>query len=104
MVNIKFIIIFIIVFGGTFTFSQNPKNDINQALHFKNTWTKPPKNIPNNVSIDAPLMGNGDLTMSLGFDNSRLRFYLSKNDFWRLKSKADGLSGPRSVGFVDIIY
>ncbi len=103
MVNIKFIIFFFIVFGEIVTYSQNPNNDINQAVHFKNTWIKPPKYIPNNVSIDAPLMGNGDLTMSVGFENSCLRYYLSKNDFWRLKSKADGLSGPRSVGFVDII-
>ncbi|MEO8416946.1 MAG: hypothetical protein ABI472_25005, partial [Ginsengibacter sp.] len=57
---------------------------------------------PNNVSIDAPLMGNGDVTMSVGYQENHLRYYLSKNDFWRLRSKADGLSGPRVVGFVDI--
>jgi len=69
---------------------------------FKNIWTKPPSHIPNDVSIDAPLMGNGDVTMSVGFKADRLRYYLSKNDFWRLRSKADGLSGPRVVGFVDV--
>ncbi|QIL40546.1 hypothetical protein G7074_15490 [Pedobacter sp. HDW13] len=68
----------------------------------QNIWTKPPAHTPNNVSIDAPLMGNGDVTMSVGFKRDRLRYYLSKNDFWRLRSKADGLSGPRVVGFVDI--
>lgn len=70
---------------------------------FKNIWNEPPRHIPNNVSIDAPLMGNGDITMSLGYnEDGRLRYYLSKNDFWRLQSKADGLSGPRVVGFIDI--
>ena len=68
----------------------------------QNIWTKPPAHIPNNVSVDAPLMGNGDVTMSVGFNEGQLRYYLSKNDFWRLRSKADGLSGPRVVGFVDI--
>jgi len=68
----------------------------------QNIWTKPPAHIPNDVSVDAPLMGNGDVTMSVGFKGDHLRYYLSKNDFWRLRSKADGLSGPRVVGFVDI--
>ncbi|WP_316838197.1 glycosyl hydrolase family 95 catalytic domain-containing protein [Pedobacter nutrimenti] len=68
----------------------------------QNIWTKPPAHIPNDVSIDAPLMGNGDVTMSVGFKGDQLRYYLSKNDFWRLRSKADRLSGPRVVGFVDI--
>ena len=69
---------------------------------FKNIWNKPPLHIPNDVSIDAPLMGNGDVTMSLGYSGTRLRYYLSKNDFWRLRSQADGLSGPRVAAFVDI--
>jgi hypothetical protein len=47
-------------------------------------------------------MGNGDVTMSVGYQENHLRYYLSKNDFWRLRSKADGLSGPRVMGFVDI--
>ncbi|WP_214227823.1 hypothetical protein [Pedobacter sp. B4-66] len=73
-----------------------------ESASFKNIWTKPPAHIPNDVSVDAPLMGNGDVTMSVGFKGDQLRYYLSKNDFWRLQSKADGLSGPRVVGFVDI--
>lgn len=73
-----------------------------QSPLYKNTWEKPPQHIPNDVSIDAPLMGNGDVTMSVGFKENVLRYYLSKNDFWRLRSQADGLSGPRVVSFVDI--
>jgi hypothetical protein len=75
---------------------------IAQPPAFKNSWTGPPVHIPNDVSVDAPLMGNGDITMSVGYVPNRLRFYLSKNDFWRLKSQADNLSGPRIVAFVDI--
>lgn len=40
--------------------------------------------------------------MSVGYKENTLRYYLSKNDFWRLRSQADGLSGPRVAGFMDI--
>ncbi|MBX3256437.1 MAG: hypothetical protein KF862_20035 [Chitinophagaceae bacterium] len=69
---------------------------------YNNYWTSAPKLIPSDVSTDAPLMGNGDITMSVGYNGNSLRYYLSKNDFWRLRSQADKLSGPRVVGFVDI--
>jgi hypothetical protein len=82
--------------------TQCKKVDLEQTVTLKNIWTGAPSHIPNNVSIDAPLMGNGDLTMSVGIGENGLRFYLSKNDFWRLVSQGDGLSGPRSVGFVDV--
>jgi len=38
---------------------------IAQPPAFKNYWTNPPLHIPNDVSVDAPLMGNGDVTMSV---------------------------------------
>jgi hypothetical protein len=47
-------------------------------------------------------MGNGNITMSVGYKGNCLRYYLSKNDFWRLRSQADNLSGPRVAGFLDI--
>ncbi len=80
-------------------FAQNSNATVES---FKNTWTKRPEHIPNNVSVDAPLMGNGDVTMSLGYKGNCIRYYLSKNDFWRLRSQSDNLSGPRVAGFVDI--
>ena len=73
-----------------------------QTIEYKNIWNEAPKNIPSDVSVDAPLMGNGDLKMTVGYEPNLLRYYLSKNDFWRLKSQAENLSGPRPVGFVDI--
>lgn len=69
---------------------------------YHNYWSSAPQLIPSDVSTDAPLMGNGDITMSVGYKENTLRYYLSKNDFWRLRSQADKLSGPRVVGFVDI--
>jgi len=75
---------------------------VSQPDGIKNIWTKPPLRIPSEFSVDAPLMGNGDVTMSLGYVPNRLRYYLSKNDFWRLESLADKVSGPRIVAFLDI--
>jgi len=73
-----------------------------QPSHYKNTWTKAPVHIPNDVAIDAPLMGNGDVTMSVGYTGNCLRYYLGKNDFWRLRSQAENLSGPRVAAFFNI--
>ncbi len=95
-------LILFLLFYGLSTVSAQKRTIIIAQPAFKNIWTKPPQHIPNNVSIDAPLMGNGDVTISVGYQENHLRYYLSKNDFWRLRSKADGLSGPRVVGYVDI--
>jgi alpha-L-fucosidase 2 len=73
-----------------------------QVSAYQNIWTSAPQHIPNDVSVDAPLLGNGDVLMSVGFNQGCLRYYLSKNDFWRLQSKADLLSGPRVGGYFDL--
>lgn len=73
-----------------------------QPTGYKNYWEEAPKKVPGKGSVDAPLMGNGDLTMSLGQQGNEICYYLSKNDFWRLRSKADGLSGPRVAGIFHI--
>lgn len=73
-----------------------------QSPAYKNNWTQAPFKIPADVAVDAPLMGNGDLTMSIGYKENRLSFYLGKNDFWRLRSKADGLSGPRLAAVLEL--
>jgi alpha-L-fucosidase 2 len=90
--NLTFFFLFILYFSA----------GISQPASQNNIWTKPPSHIPSQFSVDAPLMGNGDVTMSLGYVPNRLRYYLSKNDFWRMESQADKLSGPRIVAFVDI--
>lgn len=73
-----------------------------QPSDFMNVWERAPLHIPNEPSTDAPLMGNGDIGMCVGFERGVLRYYLTKNDFWRLQSKAEHLSGPRVCGYVDV--
>jgi len=62
-------------YGGQKKVIQKPQ------LEFKNIWNKPRRHIPNNVSIDAPLMGNGDVTMSTGYQKNQLRFIYLKMIF-----------------------
>ena len=73
-----------------------------QPEKYMNIWEQAPRYIPHQSSTDAPLMGNGDMGMCVGFEKGVLRYYLTKNDFWRLQSKADHLSGPRVAGYIDI--
>jgi len=75
------------------------------ALHlfspYKAVWTGPPQRTPARHSVGGPLLGNGDMGVCLGGKAESLRFYLSKNDFWRLKSQY-GQSGPRVFGYLDV--
>jgi len=64
------------------------------------TWTAPPTRTPADHSIDGPLMGNGDMGVSLGGSPEALRFWVNKNDFWKLEAPT---GGPRPIGGIDII-
>ncbi len=74
---------------------------VRKVQAYKAVWTSPPSRIPADHSVDGPLMGNGDIGVTLAGPPEALRFYLSKNDFWRLKSKA-GQSSPKVFGYLDI--
>ncbi|MEO8417074.1 MAG: hypothetical protein ABI472_25645, partial [Ginsengibacter sp.] len=58
----KCLILFSLLFGLSPLSAQKRITSVAQTV-FKNIWANPPQHIPNNVSIDAPLMGNGDVTM-----------------------------------------
>jgi len=74
---------------------------IEKVADFEAVWTAVPERIPSGYSVDAPLMGNGDMGVCIGGPPKSLRFYLAKNDFWKLKSKF-GQCGPRVFGYLDI--
>jgi len=44
--------------------------------------TEPPKRIPDQLVVDAPLMGNGDVGVAIGDNGANQIFYIGKNDFW----------------------
>ena len=72
-----------------------------QACRHQATWTAPPERTPANHSVDGPLLGNGDLKVGLGGPPQEQRFFLAKNDLWRLESKK-GHSSPVPLGVLSI--
>ncbi|MEI6603685.1 MAG: hypothetical protein WCP35_00140 [Verrucomicrobiota bacterium] len=52
-------------------------------------------------STDALLMGNGDMGMCVGGDAQSLRFWINKNDFWRLQNQHLGAQ-PKLFGWLDL--
>jgi hypothetical protein len=83
--------------------ARGASSDIIKKVHaYRSVWTTPPGRTPANHSVDGPLMGNGDMGVCLGGSGEALRFYLSKNDFWRLKSQA-GKTSSKVFGYLDIV-
>jgi len=64
-------------------------------------FTAPPGRVPSRDSAGGPLLGNGDLGAVLSGAPEAQKFWLSKNNFWRLK---DGhrQGGPRLFGGLEI--
>lgn len=52
-------------------------------------------------STDALLMGNGDMGLSVGGEAEALRFWINKNDFWRLQNQHLGAQ-PKLFGWLDL--
>jgi hypothetical protein len=68
---------------------------------YKTVFTAPPAGVPSRDSARGPLLGNGNLGAVLSGAPEAQRFWLSKNNFWRLK---DGhpAGGPRLFGGLEI--
>lgn len=54
------------------------------------TWDAPPSHFPSRESTAAPLLGNGSLAVSFGGPAEALRFFINRNDFWRLSDNNQG--------------
>lgn len=69
---------------------------------YKNSTDKPPAfGHYKKWSTDALLMGNGDMGLSVGGEAEALRFWINKNDFWRLQNQHLGAQ-PKLFGWIDI--
>ncbi len=78
-----------------------PKPSERIASRHKAVFTDPPERIPSNTQTDAPLLGNGDMGVAVSGAPEAQRFWLAKNDFWRLKSQYN-TAGPRVFGWIDV--
>lgn len=68
---------------------------------YKAVFSAPPELAPSFHGVDGPLLGNGDLGLTVSGKPENQRFWISKNDFWK-----SGLHfqdcGPSLIGFIDI--
>lgn len=65
------------------------------------TLRRPPERTPHPLIPDGALLGNGDLGVVLSGPPEALRFWLSKNDFWKAR-RLYPEGGPRLFGGLDI--
>ena len=68
---------------------------------YKTVFTAPPGGVPSRDSAGGPLLGNGNLGAVISGKPEAQRYWISKNNFWRLK---DGhrQGGPRLFGGLEI--
>ena len=65
-------------------------------------FNEPPTLTPANHSIDAPLLGNGDIGVAIGGPAWAQRYWVSKNDFWKLRKGRRFGGGPAPIGGLDL--
>ncbi|MEV6013286.1 ricin-type beta-trefoil lectin domain protein [Streptomyces sp. NPDC051976] len=65
------------------------------------TWSAPPTSPTTKLEPDGPLLGNGDLTVSVGGDTHSESLYLSKNDFWTNSPGTDNVH-PIALGGITL--
>ena len=68
---------------------------------YKAVFASPPVGVPSRDSARGPLLGNGNLGVVISGAPEAQRFWLSKNNFWRMR---DGHreGGPRLFGGLEI--
>ncbi|MEU6199576.1 hypothetical protein [Streptomyces sp. NPDC047061] len=55
---------------------------LSTVARFQGVWNSPPTDLANGETVDAPLLGNGDVGVAVGGSVDDQTFYLGKNDFF----------------------
>jgi len=58
------------------------------AQQYTGVWTSPPTTLTGGETVDAPLMGNGDIGVAVGGTIANQTMYIGKNDFFSGSSHA----------------
>ncbi len=61
-------------------------------------FTAPASRIPSDKMVDGPLLGNGDLGVTVAGAPEALRFHIGKNDFWGQRTQS-----PQTVGRIEVL-
>ena len=80
----------------------NPQAEAERIVSkYKTVMEKPPGRVPSRDTVDGPLLGNGDLGAVISGKPEAQRFWIGKNNFWRLR---DGhrQGGPRLFGGLEV--
>ncbi len=68
---------------------------------YKGVFTSPPKRVPTTLTVDGPIIGNGDVGVVISGSPEAQRFWISKNDFWKAKPHWP-FSMPCVIGWIDV--
>lgn len=81
--------------------TDQPSSALNIVSRHKICYEAPPRQIPCPYSTDAPLLGNGSMSVAVSGAPEKHVFYVCRNDFWRLKSAIDE-SFPALLGKIEL--
>ena len=84
--------------GATGTMGTEARRIVSQ---YKAMVPNPGKGTPSRTAVNAPLLGNGDMGVCIGAIDKGQRFWLCKNDFWKLSNRPLA-GGPRVFGGLDV--
>ena len=106
----KLLIYVIVVYLGCFFIgkccAENPDQVVRTesariVSQYKGIFTSPPQRVPTILTVDGPILGNGDVGVVIGGEPQAQRFWISKNDFWKAKPLYPN-SMPCVIGWIDI--
>jgi alpha-L-fucosidase 2 len=87
--------------GGESRYLTENYQDGATVHEMRAVFTVPPGMVPSRKVVDGPLIGNGDVGVVLSGPPEKLRFWISKNDFWKAKPVYPN-AGPRPIGGIEI--
>ncbi|WP_336775661.1 glycosyl hydrolase family 95 catalytic domain-containing protein [Paenibacillus sp. MMO-58] len=68
---------------------------------YKGIFTEPPRTVPSDKVVDSPVIGNGDLGVTISGRPEQQRVWISKTDFWKAQKMYPNGS-PCLLGGIDI--
>ena len=68
---------------------------------YKGVFTTPPARVPTTLTVDGPILGNGDVGVVISGKPEAQRFWISKNDFWKSEPGWPNCM-PCVIGWIDI--